>query len=258
MRVCERASKTFFYFYFLGAQRVSFHFCAACSFAPAPAGPQGGTGTRTITVTNVDGLPGDISLCTGKLMNGFAVTFSPSTVSFTGPGSRTVTVTFYYGTLAARASDYMSVVAQRRGVERYTSFRYTVDAGTPAAPSVSTPFCQFAAFLRFTTQPGSGTNSATAAQPNVALPRSPVVVVFDDLGVPFRNANPDVQLAIKAGTGAAGATVTFESSFDRGTVTFSNVKIDRAGKGYVLVASQAGLASVGRLGFTAALLGCFV
>jgi prepilin-type N-terminal cleavage/methylation domain-containing protein len=88
--------------------------------------------------------------------------------------------------------------------------------------------------LVFTTQPPT-----TGAVPNAAFPTPPVVTAEDGAANIVTNYSGAVGLSIKAGTGTPGAALTGCSAVNlNGATTFTGCKIDRAGTGYVLVASD--------------------
>ncbi|GMU40253.1 MAG: transcriptional regulator FtrA [Chloroflexota bacterium] len=97
----------------------------------------------------------------------------------------------------------------------------------------------------------SYTLSVRAPQPRLAFERQPSGAVADqaftiqprvevrDGTTRITSSSATVTLSLKAGTGTAGAVLTSSAtSAAAGLVTFSGVKIDRAGTGYVLMASS--------------------
>ena len=93
--------------------------------------------------------------------------------------------------------------------------------------------------LVFVTQPATNDNT----QAGRALPQQPSVAVEDVQGRVVVGYTGTVTLGIKAGTGAAGAQArgTTTVAVTNGIASFSDVAIDMAGKGYVLVATAADL-----------------
>jgi hypothetical protein len=93
-----------------------------------------------------------------------------------------------------------------------------------------------AAQLLFTTQPGGGATGGTA------FPTQPVVTAVDAGGNTVTSHAATVALSIVSGTGTAGATLGGCSARARqGVTTFDGCKIDKAGTGYVLRASDRAL-----------------
>ena len=97
------------------------------------------------------------------------------------------------------------------------SSTFSVSAGAPAQ-------------LEFTTQPGGATANASFAT-------QPVVTALDAFGNVATSYNGTVTLAIKSGTGTAGATLSNCDDDESGGVTeFTGCRINRLGTGYVLTA----------------------
>jgi RHS repeat-associated protein len=73
----------------------------------------------------------------------------------------------------------------------------------------------------------------------VAFATQPVVTIQDSQGNAAIGNDDTVTLAIKSGTGTSGAQLTCPAATaDDGVATFAGCKIDRAGSGYVLVATD--------------------
>ena len=96
----------------------------------------------------------------------------------------------------------------------------------------------------FTVSPGSATQLQFTTQPAGAIARAafgtqPVVSALDALGNVATSYSGTVTLAIKSGTGTAGASLT-NCSGNRvnGVVTFSGCQLDRLGSNYQLRASD--------------------
>ena len=93
--------------------------------------------------------------------------------------------------------------------------------------------------LVFTTNP-------TGAQAAQSFGTQPVVAVEDAAGNLVPAASGTVSLAIKSGTGTAGATLTCPSAATSGGIaTFSGCGLDRVGSNYVLTATITGNAYTG-------------
>ncbi|HEU5102567.1 MAG TPA: hypothetical protein VFU22_26265, partial [Roseiflexaceae bacterium] len=90
--------------------------------------------------------------------------------------------------------------------------------------------------LVFTTNPG-------VAQANAPFSSQPVVIAQSAPGQTSTNFNGPITLAIKAGTGTAGATLggTLTVNAVNGVASFSGLSISKAGSGYRLTATASGL-----------------
>jgi trimeric autotransporter adhesin len=87
--------------------------------------------------------------------------------------------------------------------------------------------------LVFTTQPDG---NATGGK---AFPTQPVVTAEDAGGNIVTNYNGTISLSIKTGTGAGGATLSgCSGTLSNGVTAFSGCKIDKAGTGYQLTATD--------------------
>ena len=102
----------------------------------------------------------------------------------------------------------------------------------------SSPFDVLTSALRVQTGPANATGGT-------AFGTQPVFTIEDDAGTPLPLTD-DVTVSIKAGSGTAGATLSGTRTVPatNGTATFSDLRINRAGRDYVLVASAPGHASV--------------
>ncbi|MDT4921482.1 MAG: trimeric autotransporter adhesin, partial [Pseudonocardiales bacterium] len=86
--------------------------------------------------------------------------------------------------------------------------------------------------LEFSTQPDGAAGGANFAQ-------QPVVRILDSQGNVAIGNSDDVTLAIKAGTGTAGANLTCPTATaNDGVATLTGCSIDKAGAGFVLVATD--------------------
>jgi hypothetical protein len=109
-------------------------------------------------------------------------------------------------------------------VGSFTSAQFNITPGT-------------ASVLVFTIQPGASTTAGTAIS-------SPITVAAQDgLGNTVPSFAGDISVAIKTGTGTAGATLSGTTTITptNGASTFSNLSVDSAGTGYQLTASSTGL-----------------
>lgn len=175
----------------------------AFSTQPVVAGVDAGGNTITsyagTVALSITRDPGALSGCTPSLRSG-VTTFSGCRVSRSGTGYQ------------LHASDVANGVSG-------DSSTFTITAGT-------------ATQLLFTTQPAGATHSA-------AFTTQPVVTALDALGNVATSYSGTVNLAIKSGTGTAGASLN-NCSGNRvnGVVTFTGCQIDRLGTGYVLRATE--------------------
>src|SRR5579872_1394993 len=179
---------------------------------PSPALPEGGTGTLyTETFTATGGVPPYAWTNTGAVPPGL-------TLGQNGllSGIPTAGGTF---TFTVNASDTLGLVA---------SLPYTIVITNPVVAGAQ---------LLFSAQPGT----TTAGQP-ISPPIR--VQTLDGAGA----AVPGVTITLGAGTGPNRPILsgTLSAVTDAtGTATFSNVIVDRAGTGFTLVASAAGVSSSG-------------
>ncbi|HXG40475.1 MAG TPA: hypothetical protein VNJ28_05990 [Candidatus Limnocylindrales bacterium] len=137
------------------------------------------------------------------------------------------------------------------GVATFTGCRldkvgvgYRITASAPGLTSATSDPFDVADRLAFTTQPANSTGG-------VPFPIQPVVAVR--AGASATATNDDgtvVTLSIKAGTGAAGATLTCDGGLSKtvtdGVASFTGCRIDKAspaGNPYRLIASAPGLTS---------------
>lgn len=172
------------------------------------------TGTVTISIAAGTGTPGAVVSCTG-----------------TGPGGRTFNLVNGVVTATGCAID--------KSGSGYRLAATWSQGGT----GLSAPFDVWTgppARLGFTTQPGG-------AVEGLAFITQPVAEVQDAAGQRVATSSAPVTLSIAAGTGAGGALVTCTGGNTvvavGGVATFAGCAIDRAGVGYALSASSAGLAS---------------
>ncbi|MBI2917725.1 MAG: hypothetical protein HYY01_06990 [Chloroflexi bacterium] len=182
---------------------------------------------------------------------GNAVTGSTATI--------TLAITSGTGTTGAILSGTKTVAATS-GVATFSGLSidlagtgYTLRAASsgldPATSSIFNVAAGAAAKLAFTTQPASATADA-------AFGTQPVVTVQDANGNTATSFTSAVTLAVTSGTGGGGTlsgTVTINAV--AGVSTFSGLMIDRAGNGYTLTATSAGLASATSNAFNVAASG---
>jgi hypothetical protein len=125
---------------------------------------------------------------------------------------------------------------------------YTLTATDGAVSGTSTTFnitVGPATQLAFTTQPAG-------AVPATAFTTQPVVSVEDAGGNVVTGATNSITLAIKSGTGTAGAALTCTANPKAavaGVDTFAGCKIDQAGTAYELTAAASGLTTASSASF---------
>ena len=115
---------------------------------------------------------------------------------------------------------------------------YIIDSGNNRA-------LKFQTTLKVSTQPPASSKFNTAFTVGVSL-------IDVGSGATFSDFTGTVSVAIKAGTGTAGATLsgTTSTSAVSGVVTFSTLSLNKLGTGYILTASSNGVASANTNTFT--------
>ncbi len=183
-------------------------------------------------------------------VNGNIVTSSSATVA--------LAITSGTGTAGAALLPVSPVANAVNGVASFTGLRITAPGAgftltatsTGLASAVSVPFnvAGTAARLAFTAQP-SISNTAGAA-----LGTQPRVTVQDANGNTVTNSAATLTLAITAGTGTSGAALagTVAVNAVNGVATFAGLSINKAGTGYTLTATSAGLISAASAAFDVA------
>lgn len=85
--------------------------------------------------------------------------------------------------------------------------------------------------------------SPAGATGGVAFSTQPVVRILDAGGNLVTTATNNMTLSIKSGTGTSGASLSSTTTVAAvgGVATFSGLKIDKAGTGYVLTATASGI-----------------
>lgn len=119
---------------------------------------------------------------------------------------------------------------------------YVLTATAPGVTSADSSAFNVAAAptparLAFSIQPGG-------ANANAPLSPQPVVAAQDAIGLTVTSFNGPVTLAIKSGTGTAGATLKGATTVNavNGIATFTGLSIDKGGTGYVLTATSGTIA----------------
>jgi hypothetical protein len=103
--------------------------------------------------------------------------------------------------------------------------------------------------LAFAAQPGGAARSATLAAPAVAI---------DDQFGNLSTSGAAVSLAITAGTGAAGASLSGTTTRSGPTAVFTGISIDKSGSGYTLRATSSGLTAATSTAFDVTGVGSLV
>jgi hypothetical protein len=178
-----------------------------------------------VTVRVLDGL--------GNVVTGFSGTVTVAISAGSGTagavlsGTATVAasggVASFAGLSIDKSGTGYTLLAASTGLTETTSAPFDIGAG-PASR------------LQVTVQPGN-TGAGAAIAPAVQ------VSALDALGNLATAYTGTVTMAITAGTGAAGATLsgTITSAAAGGVASFGNLRIDKAGAGYTLTASANGL-----------------
>ena len=151
----------------------------------------------------------------------------------TNPGSGTLSVDTNPLTASSGVSSFSGVKIDKAGVG-YTLIANA--AGLTSATSNSfTVSVGAAAQVVFSTQPGNGTGGTN-------LSTQPVIEIQDAGGNLVPTASNNILLSIGTNpSGGALSVTTNPVTATNGVATFSGVKIDKAGNGYTLTASSAGL-----------------
>jgi hypothetical protein len=168
---------------------------------------------------------------------GNTVTSSSATVTIaigTNPGGGTLS-----GTASVAASAGVATFADLSINKTGTGYTLVASSSglTSATSSTFNVTVGAAAKLGFTQQPSGGTAG-------VAWTTQPKVAIQDALGNTVTTSTASVTLAITSGTGTSGAVLTCTTNpraAVSGVATFAGCKIDRAGTGYTLTATAAGL-----------------
>lgn len=181
-----------------------------------------GTSTTIITITANDAyghpIPGIPAASIVVSSTGTGNTIGPPTTATDASGQTTAT-------MKSTVAETKTISATIGGVSVTDTAVVIFTAGAPAQ-------------LGFITSPGQ-TPAMAVLSPH------PQVAIQDASGNMVTDSNAPVTVEIKAGTGAAGATLsgTLTVNAVNGVATFSDLKINRAGTGYQLTAIS--------LGFTA-------
>ena len=180
-----------------------------------PTGFEFNTGVGSVTASGTG--------CTAS-----AITYSATTASTT-IATTTNLCTFTYSGLQVRPTTNGAALSSGN----------IAGSGTAGPPNVNygtlTEVAGAATKLTFTTQPGGGTGG-------IAWATQPVVTVQDQFGNTVTTSTAPVALAI--GTNPSGGTLTCTTNplaASAGVASFTGCKIDKAGTGYTLTASSAGL-----------------
>ena len=193
-------------------------------FSTQPSGAVAGTAFTTQPIVVVQDAYGNTAT---SLSSPITLTIKTGTGTLSGTTSATASngVASFSGLSIDKSGSFV-LTASATSLTSGDSSSFTVSPGT-------------ASQLVFSTQP-SGAVAGTA------FTTQPIVTVQDANGNTITNNTDAITIAIKSGTGIAGAalTTTLTVNAVAGVATFSGLKIDLAGTGYVLNASAAGLTSI--------------
>jgi hypothetical protein len=195
-----------------------------------------GSGFKEATLTVTAATPAPtvtaITPASGPVAGGTAVTISGT--DFTG--ATAVTIGGVAATGYAVASSTTITATTPPGTAGSKDVAVTTPAGTGTGVGLYTYVAPpAAAKLAFTTQP-AGALAATA------FATQPVAAIQDAGGATLTTATDTVTLAIKAGTGTAGAALACTpTAAVAGLASFAGCRIDRPGIGYVLTAGSGAL-----------------
>jgi hypothetical protein len=198
------------------------------AFTTSPGNSTAGSALTSQPVVEAqDALGNRVTSFTGAIT--LAIKGGTGTAGATLAGTKTVNAVAGVATFSGLSIDKVGtgyeLSATAASLTGADSAAFDIQAGAPTQ-------------LVFTTSPGSAT-AGTAFVPQ------PVVEARDAGGNPVNSFTGAVTLAIKGGTGTAGATLggTLTVNASGGVATFAGLNIDKAGTSYRLTASSAGLAS---------------
>jgi hypothetical protein len=191
-------------------------------------------------VTTMAGQPILVRVAAQDIAGNTDTTFTGTVTLAIQPGTGTAGATLG-GTLTANAvngvADFTS--AGLNIVRVGTGYQLNASSGRSLAPAVSEAFNISA---------GAPANLAFRASPSdsrsgIAFPIQPIVEVQDQYNNLTTSFSGAVTLAIKSGTGTAGATLNGTTTVNaiNGLATFSGLSIVRTGQNYRLTATSAGL-----------------
>ncbi len=171
------------------------------------------------------------TVTTSSLNVTLAMATNPTSAVLSCSGGLTRTavagVATFSGCSISKIGSGYTIRASSGSLTAATSASFNVTAGTPD-------------HVAFTTQP---TGAAAASM----FPQQPVVTIMDVAGNTVSSSTAQVTLTITPLTGTSGATLTCSGgttvSAIGGIASFSGCSINRAGAGYTLTASSAGIAS---------------
>jgi hypothetical protein len=139
-----------------------------------------------------------------------------------------------------------SITNPAAGSYAASTFSVRTSADTAGSPASNVVIFGTAAKLAFSTQPAGATGGT-------AFTTQPVVTVQDSGGRTVADNTSPVTLAITAGTGTSGAVLSCTSNpvaAVAGLATFAGCRIDKAGTGYTLTATDGSLTSAVSASFT--------
>lgn len=190
-------------------------------FTSAPSSATAGTAFSTQPVV----IAADAG---GNTVSGYAGTVSLSISP--GTGTAGATLSGCRGTLASGTTTFSGCRIDRSG----SGYKLRADDGTVTGDSSTfTVSAGSVSTIAFTTQPSGATGGT-------AFTTQPVVTAFDALGNVATSYSSTITLSILSG-GARGATLSgCSSNRSNGVTTFSGCRINLAGTGYVLRATDTG------------------
>jgi protocatechuate 3,4-dioxygenase beta subunit len=209
-----------------GGVTIQINSAAKLAFTTHPGNGTGGSNLSTQPSVTIQDIGGNIvSGATNAITLSIGTNPGSGTLSVAvNPLNATNSVANFTGVKVDKIGNGYTFVASSPGLTNATSNSFNITEGTPTQ-------------LSFQTQPGNGTGGND-------LSVQPIISILDAGGNIVSSATNSISLAI--GNNPAGGTLSANTNpFNamNGLATFSGVKIDKAGNGYTLVATSAGLAS---------------
>ena len=193
------------------------------AFTTQPVGGTAGSSLGTQPVVTVQDFTGNTVLTSTASIT-LAIGTNPGAGTMSGTATATAVngVATFTGLSIDKSGTGYTLTANSTGLTAATSNPFNITAGA-------------ASKLGFTAQPGGATAGAAFAD-------QPVVAVQDALGNTVTTSTANVTLAISTnppGTGVLSGTTSVNAV--NGLATFTDLRIDQAGQGYILSASSTGL-----------------
>ncbi len=204
------------------AFNITFAAATQVVFTTAPGGGTGGLAWAAQPVLTVqDAFGNTVTNSTASVVLAIGTNPGPGTLGGTATRSAVGGVATFSGLSIDKVGTGYTLTAASTGLTGATSAAFNITLG-PAAKIV------------FTTQPASSTGGT-------AFPTQPVAKVQDAGGNIVTGSTASVTLAIGTNPGGGTLAGTVTVSAVAGVATFSGVSIDKAGTGYTLTSSSAGL-----------------